>query len=490
MSNNSLHGIPTILLLLMSTTAYSVETDKTAGTVEFSRGIATAQKTGQAPRIIGKDGIFFENEVLSTSDKSFVVIRLKDDSRMTLRPNTKFAVERINANRNQDDDAVLQLFKGGLRAVTGFISKFSNKANRTRYQVKTPVATIGIRGTEFDARICDNDCQQSGNQDATTTHPAAAKIAFAKGLLTARNEKGENRNLKTGHSVYEGDTLSTASDGIAVLVFPDNSRISLQPNTLFRVERFRFRLEKAQQEEEGAVLNLIKGGLRVITGLLGKSSPRNYHFKTPVATIGIRGTGFDLQCQGKCVDRFYNSHYPSTTKPLLSEISNWLIPSAYAQTTPNSSGLLAHVWSGSIEFQLADRTLLLSENQTAFLPNNQTQPLILHELPASMKNNPAPRPDKVDIKPDTLFESPKDTPVKAGLYVSVDDGQVDVDGVSVNPGEAAFAGGNNMAAIKLETIPEFILQDPFPKPGQLNESAYKRLRTPGNNLDEFECEVR
>lgn len=50
--------------------------------------------------------------------------------------------------------SVLRLVKGGLRAVTGLIGR----ETRTQYQVLTPVATIGIRGTDFLAAICDAAC--------------------------------------------------------------------------------------------------------------------------------------------------------------------------------------------------------------------------------------------------------------------------------------------------------------------------------------------
>ena len=51
-----------------------------------------------------------------------------------------------------------------------------------------------------------------------------------------------------------------------------------------------------------AVLRLLRGGLRAFTGLIGKTQPRNVRFTTSVATIGIRGTGMDLSCQGSCAE--------------------------------------------------------------------------------------------------------------------------------------------------------------------------------------------
>src|SRR5690606_4009821 len=117
------------------------------------------------------------------SSRSFAVIRLQDGSRFTLRPNTQFVVEELTANRNSSANAVLQLFKGGVRAITGFISKF----NKNGYQLKTPVATIGIRGTEFDARLCEGDCGSEQSAEAAPATLTSARLAFARGQLSVRS---------------------------------------------------------------------------------------------------------------------------------------------------------------------------------------------------------------------------------------------------------------------------------------------------------------
>jgi len=48
------------------------------------------------------------------------------------------------------------------------------------------------------------------------------------------------------------------------------------------------------------VLRLLKGGVRVVTGLIGRVKHENFKFGVSGATIGIRGTGFDAWCYGAC----------------------------------------------------------------------------------------------------------------------------------------------------------------------------------------------
>ncbi len=81
------------------------------------------------------------------------------------------------------------------------------------------------------------------------------------------------------------------------LVFRDEGRVSLQAGTQFRVEKFKY--DKARSEEN-AILRLLKGGVRVVTGLIGRANHDNYRFNLATATIGIRGTGFDARQRALC----------------------------------------------------------------------------------------------------------------------------------------------------------------------------------------------
>ena len=61
-----------------------------------------------------------------------------------------------------------------------------------------------------------------------------------------------------------------------------------RPNTEFKVEDYHFS-GQADGSEKG-FFKLVKGSLRAITGLIGKSNKQAWRMNTPVATIGIRGT--------------------------------------------------------------------------------------------------------------------------------------------------------------------------------------------------------
>ena len=118
----------------------------------------------------------------------------------------------------------------------------------------------------------------------------AANVDFAAGTVTAVNAVGVQRPLTKGAEIGNGDTIRTGEGGRAQVRFSDGAMISLQPETEFRVDNYQFS-GKTDGEEKG-FFSLLKGGMRTITGLVGRVNRNNYKITTNVATIGIRGTEF------------------------------------------------------------------------------------------------------------------------------------------------------------------------------------------------------
>ncbi len=119
----------------------------------------------------------------------------------------------------------------------------------------------------------------------------AGRVDFAVGGVSAlTGAAGVTRPLGKGDLVFEGDTVFTDATGRVQIRFIDGAYMSLQPQTEFHVDNYRY--EGASDGKEKAFLRLLKGGLRTITGLIGKKNRDAYQVGTPVATIGIRGTEY------------------------------------------------------------------------------------------------------------------------------------------------------------------------------------------------------
>src|SRR6478735_6850385 len=169
---------------------------QSVGEVEFSRGVGFAQTPGQGPRTLGKGLPLSQGDRLTTSDGASAVIKLQDGTRMTVRPNSELVLQQYQFKENASDNSMLmQLVRGGFRAVTGVIAKNSPNAAR----VQTNTATIGIRGTDFDARVCVRDCAAESARIPENARPnaiqASAKIVTAQGDVSAVDPQGQRRRL-------------------------------------------------------------------------------------------------------------------------------------------------------------------------------------------------------------------------------------------------------------------------------------------------------
>lgn len=432
------------------------------GETVFARGAASASRAGELV-LLGKGSPILEGDVVTTAERSFAILAFNDGTRVTLRPGTVFQVEQF-AHGGREERTLLTLFKGGLRAVTGLISR----RNPEGFRLRTPVATIGIRGTDFTARICDADCAREAashpSATATPTTPVAGRVSFVRGQLTAIGG-GRERTLVTGGSVFEGDILQTAPGAIAVVAFRDEGRITLQPNTRFRIDRYSFD-EKAPQSGS-TFFSLLRGGLRAVTGVLGRNSPQSYRMSTPIATIGIRGTSFDLVCQADCAREGAAQRAPGSMVERAMARLLALVPEAHAQ--PAGGPGLFVLSRGNLTVTPTDQQpVVLGPQQNLFVPGS-LGPVVRNPLiPQSIRGllSTVPLPETVPVPPG-FFQSSSVPEGQPGMYLSVsDNGNATVetpDGQRLHVGQGeTVVVGQDRQPVRIEGgTPAFIAQDPL-----------------------------
>lgn len=116
----------------------------------------------------------------------------------------------------------------------------------------------------------------------------AGTVKTVYGPLKATGPRGE-RTLKVGDNVAVGDQVVVAPDGAASIVMRDGTTIVLGANAQFEVRTFAF---DARTQQGSILFALLKGSMRMITGIIGKVSPDSVRIKTPTTTIGVLGTDF------------------------------------------------------------------------------------------------------------------------------------------------------------------------------------------------------
>jgi len=127
------------------------------------------------------------------------------------------------------------------------------------------------------------------------------RVLIAVGDVSA-TRAGQPVNLGTGAAIEDGDIIRVGQASNAQIRFDDEAVVALRPQTVFRIDEYNF--AGRQDGAEKAVFNLIQGGMRTVTGLIGKLNRSNYLVRTPTSTVGIRGTNYNLvHCDGGCVNQ-------------------------------------------------------------------------------------------------------------------------------------------------------------------------------------------
>lgn len=126
----------------------------------------------------------------------------------------------------------------------------------------------------------------------------AGRVSFVTGEVTASSADGQTRALKRGDIINGGDKIQTGVGRLQIR-FSDGGFVSLQPNTVFGVDQYLY--ANKPPEETSLFFSLLQGGMRTVTGAIGKVNKQAYKVRTPVATIGIRGTEYLARVDAKRV---------------------------------------------------------------------------------------------------------------------------------------------------------------------------------------------
>ena len=103
---------------------------------------------------------------------------------------------------------------------------------------------------------------------------------------------GKIIKAENGTHVYPNDAISTGTDGSVGIIYKDNSRIGLGPNSRLDIKKFVF---KPAQGQFSMVNKLTKGTGSFVSGKMTKLSPESVIIETPTSTIGVRGTTYNIK---------------------------------------------------------------------------------------------------------------------------------------------------------------------------------------------------
>lgn len=200
----------TFFILCLAAASFAWAAGQAASVLSLS-GTVSAQRPDGSVRLLAKGSSLMAGEIVLTEKGSSARLRFNDDSEINLRASSRLVIESFSYDegRPADDAMVVNLLKGGMRAVSGAVGK---RGNVNAYQAKTNAGTIGIRGTDYALLQCqdqDENCLSALKlplelRALHKTLPAGVYLTVFEGRINAANQAG-SKDFREGQSGYIRD---------------------------------------------------------------------------------------------------------------------------------------------------------------------------------------------------------------------------------------------------------------------------------------------
>ena len=204
------------LLLFASSVAHAVD----AGTVVFVRGTAFAVQGGQQ-EFLRRGSLIEVGDEIQTQGNSYVQIRLLDNTMLAIREESSFVIDELEAPAQAETPAIgngqtlrasFSLNRGGFRTSTGRIASRQPNA----YRIVTPSAFIGVRGTNYEARLCQGECAGADGLYVGVTDGTAFMENNGGSLDLEQSEFGYARDFNTAPIQLPEPPVTLTEDPIIV----------------------------------------------------------------------------------------------------------------------------------------------------------------------------------------------------------------------------------------------------------------------------------
>lgn len=137
----------------------------------------------------------------------------------------------------------------------------------------------------------------TANALAAETTPAGAEeragiVKSVRGDVQLLSGSAKARPAVAGDTMAPIDRLETGADSGASVVLRDGTTLVVGPSSRMDLKQFHF---DSTTQDGGMLVSLLRGTLRMVTGLIGKTHPDAVRVETQTAVIGIRGTDFIVE---------------------------------------------------------------------------------------------------------------------------------------------------------------------------------------------------
>lgn len=120
-----------------------------AGVIDLVEGQVNVLDANRKRRTVKVGDKIFEGDSIVTGKTGELHAELTDGGVLAIRPDTAMRIIKYQANGESSDASIFGLLKGSFRSITGWIGKNAPAS----YQVRTPTATVGVRGTDHEPLV-------------------------------------------------------------------------------------------------------------------------------------------------------------------------------------------------------------------------------------------------------------------------------------------------------------------------------------------------
>jgi len=170
-----------------STIAETAAEPVPAGKVDLVEGDVRFFDASRRMRRPKLGDFIYESESIVTGADGEAHLAMEDGGYIGVRPNTRMRIVNYKAEGGADDRSVIGLLQGSFRSVTGWIAKL----NARSVEIRTPTATIGVRGTDHEPLVIPEGSAEGEPGTYDRVHIGETEIRTPQGSVSVRpNQAG------------------------------------------------------------------------------------------------------------------------------------------------------------------------------------------------------------------------------------------------------------------------------------------------------------
>ena len=133
------------------------------------------------------------------------------------------------------------------------------------------------------------DIERVVDQPDSVPRQKVGKVVAVSGSVSVVDDRDQVQLVEANAAVYQGDRIVSGRGAVLHLRMYDGAEIFLKPDSVIELSEYVVDRDAGQNR---SAIDLLRGGLRKITGAIGATENDDYRLETGYATVGIRGTEY------------------------------------------------------------------------------------------------------------------------------------------------------------------------------------------------------